>query len=299
MRVDGETPFEDISCPSVSLCVAMDEQGTVLSSTDPTGGAGAWSLASVDPGHAITGVSCPTESLCLAVDEAGNVLTSTHPAGGAGAWSISSVDPSHAITPLHALTSVSCAPEGLCVAVDDAGYAITGTFSLPTEGEGGHSGGESTGSQTGGTTTSPGPPPPPPSGVFKVLSAKVGRDGQIVLALEAPAAGSIDARATAFIHEAAAGSSERKTKHTREITYGTSSASAPGLDTMAVTIRPTRSALNALKSAHKLRVPVTIVFHPRSGLPTTVRETVAVRYYPSLRRSGICSRAKSACRGKR
>jgi len=279
-RIDGEIPFEDISCPSVSLCVAVDEAGNVLSSTDPTGGASAWSSASVDPGHAITGVSCPSVSLCVAVDEAGNALTSTDPAGGAGAWSIGSVDPSHSITPLHALTGVSCAPEGLCVAVDNAGYAITGTFSPPTEGEGGHSGDESKGGQTGGTTTSTGPSPLPLGVGFRVLSSKVGTDGQILLTLRALAAGSIDARATASIRVATAGSRKHRAGHAREITYGTGSAVAPGAETITVTIRPTRSALGALKSTCTLRVPITIVFHSRIGSPTTVSETVAARYLP-------------------
>jgi hypothetical protein len=301
VRIDGEIPFEDISCPSISLCVAVDEKGNVLSSTDPTGGAGAWNLDSVDPGHAITGVSCPSESLCVAVDEAGNVLSSTDPSGGAGAWSISSVNPGHAITPLHALTSVSCAPEGLCVAVDNAGYAVTGTFSPPIEGEGSHGGGESKGGQTGGTTTSTGPSPPPPavvSGVFRGLSAKVGSDGQIVLTLEAPSAGSIDARATVSVRKAIAGSRKRKSKRARKITYGTGSATAPGADTITVTIKPTKSALSALKRERTLRVPVIIVFHPRSGSPMTVSETVTVRYQPP-RRAHTCSASKGACRGKR
>jgi hypothetical protein len=292
VRIDGEIPFEDVSCPSVSLCVAVDEKGNVLSSIDPTGGAGAWSLASVDPGHAITGVSCPSESLCVAVDEDGNALTSTDPAGGAGAWSAVPMDSG------HALTSVSCVPEGLCVAVDDAGYAVTGTFA-PQAGGGGGGGGEPgnggspAGPTTSTTTTATGPSKPPP-GVLEVLSADAGRDGQIVLRLDIPGAGSIDARATASVRKAADGSRKRKSKRAREITYGTALATAPGADTMTVTIKPAKSALGALKSSRSLRTPVTIVFHPRSGSPTTVRQTVTVRY-SSSRRLHACSASQVAC----
>jgi hypothetical protein len=273
----------------------------VVTSTDPTGGANAWSVINVDSDNRLTGVSCASESLCVAVDAVGNVLSSTDPAGGVEAWSVLPADPT------HAFTSVSCTPAatGLCVAVDDAGYAVTSTFSPSTEGEGGHGGGESKGgSQTEGTstsTTSTGPSLPPPvvvSGVFRVLGVKVGRDGQIVLAIDAPAAGSIDARATASIRKAAAVSRKRETKHTHTITYGTGSASAPGMDTVTVTIKPTKSALSALKGLHALGVPVTIVFHPRSGSPTTVGETVTVRYQ-SPRRSRACSASKGDCRGER
>ena len=224
------------------------------------------------------------------------MLTSNDPIGGVGAWSVSDVDSSASAS--RALTAITCPSEELCVAVDNAGYAVIGTAHPPT-GTGG--GGESGGSQTGGTTTSTGPSLPPPvvvAGVFRVLGAKVGKDGQIVLTLEAPAAGSLDARATASIRKAAAGPLKRKTKRPRKITYGTASVTALGAGTMTVTIKPTKSTLSVLKSSRTLRVPIAIVFHPRSGSPTTVSETVTVRYRPPLR-SRTCSASKGACRGKR
>jgi hypothetical protein len=290
-------PLYGISCPSVSLCVAVDGAGDVVSSTDPTGGSTAWTVSSIDPAYLLTAISCASASLCVAVDDEGNVLTSTAPTGGAGAWSVGDVDSSASMS--RGLTAVSCPSEELCVAVDNAGYAVIGTVHPPT-GTGGGSEEAVAGPQTGGTTTSTGSSPPPPvivSGIFKVLSAKVGREGQIVLTLEAPAAGSIDARATASIRKTAAGSRKRKTKRVRKVTYGTGSATAPGAFTMTVTIKPTKSALGALKNSRTLRVPVTIVFHPRSGSPTTVGKTVIVRYQPP-RRSRACSASKGACRGK-
>jgi hypothetical protein len=36
------TWLSDVSCPSVSLCVALDQAGNVIASSKPTGGAGAW-----------------------------------------------------------------------------------------------------------------------------------------------------------------------------------------------------------------------------------------------------------------
>ncbi|MDQ6778265.1 MAG: hypothetical protein M3071_19065 [Actinomycetota bacterium] len=51
--------------------------GNVLTSTDPTGGTRAWSLARRDRRLALEAVSCPSTSLCLAADEAGRVLLGT------------------------------------------------------------------------------------------------------------------------------------------------------------------------------------------------------------------------------
>ncbi len=294
-------PLLGISCPSASLCVAVDSAGNVLVSTDPTGGAGAWSVTNVDGSNRLTAVSCVSGSLCVATDAAGDMLSSTDPAGGAGAWSAVLVDPD------HAFTSVSCTPaaSGLCVAVDNAGYAVMSTFSPQTGGE--HNGGdqngssESSGGQSGGPNTSTGPSLPiVVSGVFRILGVKVEGNGQIVLTLAAPGAGSFNALATAAIGKAAADSrkaTSRKAGRGRKITYGTGSAMALGAGSVTVTIKPTKSALGALKSSRTLRVPVTVVFHPRGGSPTTASETVTARYQP--RRSRACSASKGACRGRR
>src|SRR6266480_4829793 len=130
-----------VSCASSTLCVAVDDEGGVLSSTDPTGGSDAWTLSPVDGSAVLVGVSCPSESLCVAidasgnvltsttptapvwstaaVDDAGNILTSTDPTGGAAAWTLGNVDP-------NPLNGVSCAAATLCVAVDSRGYRIAG-----------------------------------------------------------------------------------------------------------------------------------------------------------------------------
>ena len=80
------TPINAVSCASASQCVAVDDAGNVLSTSDPTGPSPTWSSVNVDGGHAILGVSCPSVSLCIAVDDAGRVLRSTDPTGPAGAW---------------------------------------------------------------------------------------------------------------------------------------------------------------------------------------------------------------------
>lgn len=76
------------SCPASSLCVASDDAGRILTSTDPGGGASAWSSALVDPtGNGIENVACPSTALCIAIDGDGEVLRSTDPPGGGGTWS--------------------------------------------------------------------------------------------------------------------------------------------------------------------------------------------------------------------
>ena len=114
-----------VSCPSLSLCVAVDDAGDVVTSTTPTSGA-RWTVAHVDRGHGrrptLNGVSCPSVSLCVAVDDAGDVVTSTAPTAGEGDWKIAPVDLDHG-----SLDGVSCPSVSLCVAVDDAGDVLTST----------------------------------------------------------------------------------------------------------------------------------------------------------------------------
>jgi hypothetical protein len=113
--------FTSMDCVSVSLCVAGDADGNILTSTNPGGGASAWSAAAVGAGPLIFNISCPSTSLCLATDDNGDLLTSTNPTGGASAWSVSDVDPNSAIS------SLSCPTTSLCVAGDYSGDVLIST----------------------------------------------------------------------------------------------------------------------------------------------------------------------------
>jgi hypothetical protein len=120
-----------VSCPSSSLCVAVDEAGNVFTSTNPTGGPSAWSPpTSVDPGHVLRQVSCPTTGLCAAVDNAGNVLTSTNPGGGASAWTVTNLvagDGALGVTCVSASLCMVVGSSGLFYSTDPAGGAGTWT----------------------------------------------------------------------------------------------------------------------------------------------------------------------------
>ncbi len=95
-----------VSCASVTRCVAGDEDGDLLSSENPAGGAAAWPVAHVDGLNQIDSVSCPAAGLCVAVDDAGNLFTSTSPGG----WTTANtVDPS-------GFGAVTCQSTMLCVA---------------------------------------------------------------------------------------------------------------------------------------------------------------------------------------
>lgn len=119
--------LESISCISGPLCVAVDNGGDVITSTDPAGGAADWQAASITH-HSLTGVTCTSSAagpLCVAVDASGNEFDSTNPGGGADTWSETALDSgtpeSYVIG--QALQAVSCATVSLCVA-EDAGMSV-------------------------------------------------------------------------------------------------------------------------------------------------------------------------------
>jgi hypothetical protein len=121
---DGAVELEAVSCASVSLCVVTDDSGEVLTSTDPTGGASAWTSTKVGSRYGLGGVSCPSVRLCVAVAPEGDIVTSTDPTAGAGAWAETNVDGTGED---RQILDVSCVSEKLCVASDNSGDILTAT----------------------------------------------------------------------------------------------------------------------------------------------------------------------------
>jgi hypothetical protein len=124
---DGrDTHLLSVSCPTASLCVAVSGErytsGKVLTSTDPTGGASAWTVTQLDDSLDLRGVSCGTPTLCVAVAQQGRLLVSKNPTGGASAWT-------ELGTPGGPgdLQGVSCAATVLCVAGNAGGNLLTST----------------------------------------------------------------------------------------------------------------------------------------------------------------------------
>ncbi len=119
-------PLGDISCPSAHFCITdsgVDEgeptYGTVLTSTDPAGGASAWSGPRLAfRGSVSSGFSCPTTNFCAQISEYG-VYTSTAPANGKP-WLASHGSPGF-------IDELSCPSARLCVAAGPDGEIFTST----------------------------------------------------------------------------------------------------------------------------------------------------------------------------
>ena len=137
----GSVLLRGVSCPSTALCVAVDAAGNAVVSTDPTGGATAWTTTHVDTdvslgctGTGLTcqpplvGITCPATTQCVAIDFSGNLLSTMDPTGTAP-WTSTPT----AGGGLSSLFGISCPVIGFCATADgDAGRAITFNPAAPT-----------------------------------------------------------------------------------------------------------------------------------------------------------------------
>lgn len=106
----GGAELTDLKCPSTTLCVAVDSNGALFTSTNPT--AGTWSAGVTPTGSTgFTTLSCPTTTQCLAGSDDGTLFKSVNPTGGAAAWvGEGQLD--------NGLLSLSCPTTTLCVGID-------------------------------------------------------------------------------------------------------------------------------------------------------------------------------------
>ncbi len=120
-------PFEMDACaPGSTLCVAADEFDALVTSNDPSAGAGSWSSGEIAPPPSpLYAVACPDRSWC--VGARGDIYTSSDPAGGASTWQP---------TPLSASAfladGISCPTTTQCVVA-----SLTGTIAASTNPTGG------------------------------------------------------------------------------------------------------------------------------------------------------------------
>lgn len=128
--------LSDVSCPSLTLCVAVDQSGYAVVSTKPLSDVWRKSISIDSGGGGINSISCPTTKLCVAVDNDGRVITTTDPLGSAKDWArpvkIDSADGSDGGQ--VALTAVDCPSVTLCVVTDSGDPANVLTSSDPTGG---------------------------------------------------------------------------------------------------------------------------------------------------------------------
>ena len=116
-----------VDCISPSLCVAVSFEGLIYTSTNPTGGASAWTASDLDgpgPNTHLYGVSCPSPTFCAAAAGKGRIATTTNPLGGSGAWSVAELGES------LELRGVSCPSPSLCVVVGNEGKVLVSTDPL-------------------------------------------------------------------------------------------------------------------------------------------------------------------------
>ena len=122
-QLGDQLDLRSISCSTPSLCVAAARGGRLFTSTDPTGGPGAWRSVATPAGSGdLEGASCVSTVLCAVGNMTGNILTTTSPSAGAEAtWSAANAGGSVQIT------GVSCPTADACLAVDNNGDVMTST----------------------------------------------------------------------------------------------------------------------------------------------------------------------------
>jgi hypothetical protein len=127
----GDTFIDAVSCPSVTLCVAVGEASSsrnlpaVLTTRDPAEPAKArWHQGTVKrDGTVFDAVSCGSVSFCAAVGDRAAITTApTTPSSWVAAARVDGA-------------SVSCATASTCAAVDQQGYFFLATLHRPKHGD--------------------------------------------------------------------------------------------------------------------------------------------------------------------
>ncbi len=124
LRIDDVALISGVACPTSALCVAYDQGGNILYSTDPTGAASSWTSIHPNLPAPLTRLDCPSASLCVGADDLGDLVTASDPQDPA-AWSATLLDPGSVIT------SLACPSAARCIAGDDSGDVLIGTGPLP------------------------------------------------------------------------------------------------------------------------------------------------------------------------
>jgi hypothetical protein len=117
--------IQGVSCTADDLCVAVDNVGGSLISTDR---GATWGFVATGDPATLTSVSCPVSTSCVAVDDRGRVVISSNAASDAPTWSAPvAIDGPGGGGDAITLTSVSCTSHAVCVAVDRFGRALIST----------------------------------------------------------------------------------------------------------------------------------------------------------------------------
>ncbi len=121
----------DVSCPSRSLCVALDAAGNAWSSAAPGNSSGRWQSTPISANIALNDVSCSATGFCAAVGVRSNIATSSQPTGAGAAWTLTDLkltSEGDSGTKEDELLNISCASAALCVATnfsDDSNLLVS------------------------------------------------------------------------------------------------------------------------------------------------------------------------------
>ncbi|MHB1809623.1 MAG: hypothetical protein ACYCU0_10015 [Solirubrobacteraceae bacterium] len=128
-KVAGASGLRSVSCPTNSLCVAIDAEGAAFVDAKPGSAEGGWRQSTVATaaelgrseegvGASLTAVSCTGSEACVAVASDGVAYSTSDPLAAAPEWHGSRIDGE------AELRGVSCAGEAVCVAFDGAGVVL-------------------------------------------------------------------------------------------------------------------------------------------------------------------------------
>jgi hypothetical protein len=119
------THLYGVSCPTESLCVVVSgrrvNSGKIFTSTNPTGGTGAWQETDLGEALDLRAVSCSSPTFCVAAGYGGELIASRHPTGGASAWFVVGSPGGPGV-----LQSIAC-PPGICLTGNSGGNLLTST----------------------------------------------------------------------------------------------------------------------------------------------------------------------------
>ncbi|MHB8660074.1 MAG: hypothetical protein ACYC91_19470, partial [Solirubrobacteraceae bacterium] len=121
--IDSGQELNGVSCPSVTQCTAIDDNGDEVTFDSSSGTVNTAGVYRIDPGPYATvhSVSCPSSTQCTAIDGSGDEVTFDPSSGTVNTAGIKSLDPG----PYATVHSVSCPSSTQCTATDGSGDEVT------------------------------------------------------------------------------------------------------------------------------------------------------------------------------
>jgi hypothetical protein len=122
-NIDGNNEITDVTCTSISFCAAVDGADQVLTTSDPTGGAAAWNVRTVNATvGGLTTIYCTDPSFCVAGGYSDVLVISDDSTGDSSDWSVSlnnlPVPTLQNRQYTYAVTALTCFSASQCLVAD-------------------------------------------------------------------------------------------------------------------------------------------------------------------------------------